>query len=151
MQPNVLRVKHRALHVTRVDNSACLLAAYEEQMRTDAESLGAVALNAHGLLQVVLWLAAAASSPTGTSAARTPQQSRRLCLWRPPTFGDPDIARVEWRTRGHDYAPGLHEALLEEGFVPGKPESIMIGKAGTCGRRPLQARGGLGEGVARVA
>lgn len=22
---------------------------------------------------------------------------------------DPEISRVEWKTRGHDYAPGLHE------------------------------------------
>lgn len=41
----------------------------------------------------------------------------------------PEITRVEWKTRGHDRAPGLHEALLEHGFKPGEPESIMIGDA----------------------
>ena len=42
---------------------------------------------------------------------------------------DPEITRVEWKTRGHDTAPGLHEALLENGFIPDEPESIMIGEA----------------------
>ena len=36
---------------------------------------------------------------------------------------------MEWKTRGHDHAPGLHEALLANGFVPDEPESIMVGAA----------------------
>ncbi|GAA3350315.1 GNAT family N-acetyltransferase [Amorphoplanes nipponensis] len=42
---------------------------------------------------------------------------------------DPAIVRVEWKTRGHDHAPGLHEALIDNGFVPDEPESIMVGEA----------------------
>ena len=42
---------------------------------------------------------------------------------------DSVIARVEWKARGHDRAPGLHDALLRSGFVPEEPESIMIGAA----------------------
>ena len=42
---------------------------------------------------------------------------------------DPEIVRVEWKTRGHDSAPGLHEALLENGFEPDETESVMIGAA----------------------
>lgn len=41
----------------------------------------------------------------------------------------PEIQRVEWKTRGHDHAPGLHEALVSHGFVPEEPESVMIGEA----------------------
>lgn len=41
----------------------------------------------------------------------------------------PGISEVEWKTRGHDHAPGLHEALTEYGFVAGEVESIMIGRA----------------------
>ena len=44
-------------------------------------------------------------------------------------MADPAITRVEWKTRGHDRAPGLHEALLERGFTPDEPESIMLGEA----------------------
>ena len=43
--------------------------------------------------------------------------------------GDEAITRVEWKTRQHDDAPGLHDALVDHGFVPGEPESIMIGEA----------------------
>ena len=42
---------------------------------------------------------------------------------------DPGISRVEWKTRGHDHAPGLHDALLNHAFTPDEPESIMIGEA----------------------
>jgi len=42
---------------------------------------------------------------------------------------DPSINRTEWKTRGHDHAPGLHDALLNNGFIADEPESIMIGEA----------------------
>jgi hypothetical protein len=42
---------------------------------------------------------------------------------------DPEITRVEWKTRAHDYAPGLHQSLLRHGFLAEEPESIMIGTA----------------------
>ena len=42
---------------------------------------------------------------------------------------DPQISKVEWKTRGHDHAPGLHEALLSHGFTPDESESIMVGDA----------------------
>ena len=42
---------------------------------------------------------------------------------------DPAVRHVEWKTRGHDHAPGLHDALLRNGFEPEEPESIMIGEA----------------------
>ncbi|WP_347899187.1 GNAT family N-acetyltransferase [Arthrobacter sp. CC3] len=41
---------------------------------------------------------------------------------------DPSVVRVEWKTRGHDHAPGLHDALLRSGFEPEEEESIMIGR-----------------------
>lgn len=41
----------------------------------------------------------------------------------------PGIRSVEWKTRSHDHAPGLHDTLLERGFAPEEPESIMIGEA----------------------
>lgn len=38
-------------------------------------------------------------------------------------------ATIEWKTRTHDHVPGLHAALIEHGFVPDAPESVMIGQA----------------------
>ena len=43
--------------------------------------------------------------------------------------GQPTITRVEWKTRGHDRAPGLHDALVSNSFTADEPESIMIGEA----------------------
>lgn len=36
---------------------------------------------------------------------------------------------IEWKTRGHDHAPGLDEALRSHGFAPQEVESVMIGEA----------------------
>lgn len=41
----------------------------------------------------------------------------------------PRIERVEWKTRGHDVAAGLDEALTRHGFVADEPESVMLGEA----------------------
>ena len=57
---------------------------------------------------------------------------------------DPEINQVEWATRGHDNAPGLHEALLENGFIPDEPESIMVGQAAA---RPAKGGAAVGSTV----
>ncbi len=60
----------------------------------------------------------------GVDAARISRWvARTLDLYRE----DPEIDRVERKTRGHDRAPGLHESLVEHGFTPDEPESIMVG------------------------
>ncbi|NQX28687.1 GNAT family N-acetyltransferase [Microbacteriaceae bacterium VKM Ac-2854] len=53
---------------------------------------------------------------------------------------DREITRVEWKTRSHDRAPGLHDALLANGFAPDEPESIMVGPlAALCAAVPTPA------------
>jgi hypothetical protein len=42
---------------------------------------------------------------------------------------DREVTRVEWKSRGHDLAPGLHDALVACGFEPEETESIMMGEA----------------------
>lgn len=42
---------------------------------------------------------------------------------------DTAVTHVDWKTRGHDVAPGLHEALVAHGLEPDESESIMIGTA----------------------
>lgn len=46
-----------------------------------------------------------------------------------PLLADPEIEVVEWKTRGHDDAPGLDEALRGHGLLPQEVESVMIGAA----------------------
>ena len=42
---------------------------------------------------------------------------------------DPAVVHVDWKARGHDAAPGLHDALVAHGFEPDEVEAIMIGEA----------------------
>jgi GNAT superfamily N-acetyltransferase len=107
-----------------------LLAAYDEQLRTHAETSGALQVARHRELYLVT-LAGGRGFITyralGVGAADEVQRlvSEALAYFR----NDPDVTRVEWKTRGHDRVPALHGALLDNGFVPDEPESIMIGEA----------------------
>lgn len=120
-----------------------LLAAYDEQLRTDAETPGAVSVTRLGPLRLVTFVGGRGFityrdlGGAGLVAVRQ-LVGEGLARFR----ADPGISRVEWKTRGHDNAPGLHEALLAHGFVPGAEESIMVGEA-----RLLAVEVGLPEGV----
>jgi ribosomal protein S18 acetylase RimI-like enzyme len=106
------------------------LEAYDRQLRTDAETPSALAVARLGPLRLVTFaggrgfvtyrdLAGADGATIAGWVERALDHYRR----------DPRITSVEWKTRGHDRAPGLHDALVRNGFVPEEPESIMIGEA----------------------
>lgn len=107
-----------------------LLAAYDAQLRTEAETPNAVAVARLGPLRLVTF-AGGRGFVTYRDLAQADAQTIRH--WVRETVvhyqRDPSITRVEWKTRGHDRAPGLHDALLDNGFIPDDPESIMIGEA----------------------
>jgi ribosomal protein S18 acetylase RimI-like enzyme len=111
---------------------ASLLAAYDDELRTDAETPSAAAVARVGPLRLVTF-------PGGrgfvTYRDLAGADSSTIQRWVGEALahyrGDPRISRVEWKTRGHDHAPGLHDALLASGFTPDEPESIMIGEART--------------------
>ncbi|MBM6402676.1 GNAT family N-acetyltransferase [Phycicoccus sp. CSK15P-2] len=42
---------------------------------------------------------------------------------------DRAVHTAEWKTFGHDDAPGLYEALVEHGFERGEEETVMMGPA----------------------
>ena len=107
-----------------------LLTAYDQQLRTDAETPSAVAVERLGPLRLVTFAGGrgfvtyqhldGADAPTIAGWV-----AEAAAFFR----GDPAIDRVEWKTRGHDAAPGLHEALLGSGFEPEETESVMVGPA----------------------
>jgi GNAT superfamily N-acetyltransferase len=111
-------------------DAAALLRAYDEQLRTDAETPSAVDVARLGPLRLVTFAGGRGfiTYPgvdgldgvdlAGLVPAALDHYHRR-----------PDIERVEWKTRGHDPAPRLHEMLIAHGFVPDEPESIMLGEA----------------------
>jgi hypothetical protein len=105
-----------------------LLAAYDAQLRTEAAS--AVAVTRLGPLYLATYLGGRGWITYADLAGADAATIRGWVVAALDHFSsDPEITRVEWKTRGHDHAPGLHEALLDNGFVPGEPESIMIGEA----------------------
>jgi hypothetical protein len=119
----------RAGTVSGVREVADLLVAYDEELRTDAETRGALAVARLGPLRLVTFAGGrgfVTYRNLGGADIQTIQSlvTEALAHYRE----DPTIKRVEWKTRGHDHAPGLHAALLNSGFTPDEPESIMIGE-----------------------
>lgn len=116
--------------VSPMTSPADLLAAYDHQLRTDAETPGAASVTRHGPLRLVTFRGGRgfityqdlAGADADTIARLVPEALAHY-------LGDPAISRVEWKTRSHDHAPGLHQALVHNGFTPQEPESIMIGDA----------------------
>lgn len=126
-----------------VHDRAWLLAAYDEQLRTDAETPSAVSVTSLGPLRLVIFAGGRGFVTYRDLGGADADGARRLVAAALAHYeADSEINRVEWKTRGHDHAPGLHEALLESGFVPEEPESIMIGEA-----RRLAVEVPLPEGV----
>ncbi|MEV5208525.1 GNAT family N-acetyltransferase [Micromonospora sp. NPDC053740] len=124
-------------------NSARLLAAYDEQLRTDAETPSAVSVTRHGPLRLVTFAGGRGFVTYRDLGGADADTIRRLVPEALAHYrADPEIGRVKWKARGHDHAPGLHEALLENGFTADEPESIMIGEA-----RLLAVDVSLPEGV----
>lgn len=107
-----------------------LLAAYDSQLRTDAETPSAISVDHLGPLRLVTF---AGGRGFITYADLAGADAATLRGWVGEALdyfrSRPEITRVEWKTRGHDVAPGLHDSLLNHGFVPSEPESIMIGEA----------------------
>lgn len=111
-----------------------LLAAYDEQLRTDAETPSAIAVTRLGPLRLVTFAGGQGFVTYRDLGGADAGQVRELVAAALAHFtgagASPEpIAEVEWKTRGHDAAPGLHDALVAHGFTPQEPESIMIGEA----------------------
>lgn len=118
-----------------------LLAAYDSQLRTDAETPSAIDVTTFGPLRLVTFAAGRGFVTYRSLGEVTEQDVLALVVGAVSHFArNPDISRVEWKTRGHDVAPGLHDALVSHGFSPDESESIMVGKAsGLVGEVPLPA------------
>ncbi|WP_159797033.1 GNAT family N-acetyltransferase [Puerhibacterium puerhi] len=107
-----------------------LLAAYDDQLRTAAETYDAVAVTRHGPLHLATFRGGRGFVTYRDLAGADAAGVRDLVAAAREHFAaDPAVTRAEWKTRGHDHAPGLHDALVEHGFEPDEPESVMVGEA----------------------
>lgn len=113
-----------------MDECARLLAAYDQQLRGRPDAPSALAIDRLGPLWLTSYdggrvlityrdLAGADEAGVGALVADALAHCR----------ADPQVSHVDWKTRGHDLAPGLQEALTAHGFEPDVTESIMIGAA----------------------
>jgi len=119
--------------VTDSDPTA-LLHAYDGQLRQETEVPSAIAVDRLGPLVLATFLGGRGFITYRTLEVEgrpaDEESVRRLVDGALAHYeARPEIHRVEWKTRGHDHAPGLHEALVARGFVPDEPESIMVGEA----------------------
>jgi hypothetical protein len=104
--------------------------AYDEQLRTDAETPGALSVTRLGPLRLVRFGGGRGFVTYADLDGADADEIDRLVGEALDHFrADPEIVEVEWKSRGHDVAPGLHQSLLDHGFVAEEPESIMIGEA----------------------
>lgn len=116
--------------MTAVNDRDRLLAAYDEQLRTDAETPGALSVTVEGPLRLVTFAGGRGFvTYQDLGGADADAIGRMVDAVLAHYRADPEISRVEWKTREHDDAPGLHRSLLDHGFVADEPESIMIGEA----------------------
>jgi hypothetical protein len=106
------------------------LVAYDTQLRTEAETTSAVSVARLGPLWLVTFprgrgFVTYQNLAGGEAPSITRWVEEALAHFR----ADRQIERVEWKTRGHDRAPGLHDALVHSGFVAEDTESVMVGEA----------------------
>lgn len=113
-----------------MSDSANLLSLYDEQLRADVETPSAISVERHGPLRLVTFGGGRGFITYRDLGGADAEAIRHLVTEALDHYrADPEINRVEWKTRGHDHAPGLHGTLLENGLIPDEPESIMIGAA----------------------
>ena len=113
------------------DRGAELLAAYDRELRTDAETPSALTVAHLGPLRLVTFAGGQGFITYRDLGGADAREIRALVTGALEHYRqDPAVDKVEWKTRGHDHAPGLNEALRDSGFVAGERESIMIGDAG---------------------
>ena len=113
-----------------MNSASHLLSAYDNELRTDAETPSAVSVRLLGPLRLVTF-ARGRGFITYRDLDHADANTIRLLVAEALDHyrSEPSIHKVEWKTRGHDHAPGLHEALLSNGFLAEETESIMIGEA----------------------
>ena len=110
------------------DRRAEYLRAYDDQLRLDAETPSALGVTRLGPLRLITFAGGRGFITYRDLAQDDENGIAELVAGALEHYrSDLGITRVEWKTRGHDHAPGLHEQLVAHGFTPDEPESIMIG------------------------
>ena len=118
-----------------------LLAAYDAQLRMEAEVADATEWHRHGPLVRARWGDSGFVSGrdlSGLTAGELEALVTDTLAW----FRDEtSVTEVEWKTRGHD-RPDLVEVLVAHGFVADEEETVMVGRADLLDR-PVELPDGV--------
>lgn len=107
-------------------DAAALLAAYDAQLRGVAEVADAERWEQVG----PLWRAVFDGRGFVTYENLVGYDVTALAAATVAHYRDEtDVASFEWKTRGHDEAPGLDDILRSQGLSAGEVETVMVGEA----------------------
>jgi len=113
-----------------MNNITRLLAAYDDELRTDAEVANAVSVSHLGPLLLATFSRGRGFITYRDLGGANSEILRGYARDALAHFqADSSVKLVEWKTRAHDVAPDLDRILTDNGFVASEPESIMIGEA----------------------
>lgn len=119
-----------------------LLAAYDAQLREQAEMSGATSHDRAGPLWRGKFGARGFVSYRSLEGLTGQALDDLIARTVEHYTADPSITSAEWKTRGHDAPADLPERLRAHGFRPEEQETVMVGEA-----RHLAAPVTLPEGV----
>ncbi|MFC6704211.1 GNAT family N-acetyltransferase [Flexivirga alba] len=111
-------------------DDASLLAAYDEQLRADAEMGSMADVVRHGPLLWGTFHSGRGFVSYQSLGSPTEAELERLIVDTIAHYEtDPRTTEFEWKTRGHDGLPALDALLRKHRFVPDEVESVMVGEA----------------------
>ena len=114
-----------------MSTAAELLAAYDSQLRGESETTGASGRFSIGPLSLGVYAGDRGFISYRDLGGLSGEGLRALVQEATAALAaDPSVVEIEWKTRGHDRIDGLHDVLVDAGYAPQEPESIMIGAAG---------------------
>jgi hypothetical protein len=112
------------------EERATLLAAYDAQLRGEAEVQGAVSWDRSGPLWRALFQREGFVSYESLEGLGSLEAVDNLIAETVAFFaGNAEIERFEWKTRGHDWPPDLDERLRAQGLEAEEVETVMVGEA----------------------
>src|SRR5215208_351437 len=112
------------------EERAALLAAYDAQLRGEAEMQGAASWDRSGPLWRALFTSEGFVSYESLEGLGAPEAVDDLIAETVDFFSGHDaIERFEWKTRGHDWPADLDARLRAHGLEPEEVETVMVGEA----------------------
>ncbi len=112
------------------EERATLLAAYDAQLRGEAEVQGAVSWDRSGPLWRALFQREGFVSYESLEGLGSLEAVDNLIAETVAFFaGNAEIERFEWKTRGHDWPSDLDERLRAQGLEAEEVETVMVGEA----------------------